>query len=45
MLLRGGLLTIGVATLISRLDPVLTILSEVLLVLAALCLIPGRSPP
>lgn len=39
-LLVGGLLTIVVATLVARVDPVLTILSEVLLVLAALCLIP-----
>jgi putative ABC transport system permease protein len=39
-LLACGLLTIGLATLIAQVDPVLTILSEVLLVLAALCLIP-----
>jgi putative ABC transport system permease protein len=39
-LLVGGLLTIAFATLIARLDPLLTILAEVLLVVAAVCLIP-----
>jgi putative ABC transport system permease protein len=39
-LLVGGILTIGGATLVAQVDPVLTILAEVLLVLAALCVIP-----
>jgi putative ABC transport system permease protein len=39
-LLVAGLLTIGLATLIAQLAPGLTILAEVLLVLAALCVIP-----
>ncbi len=39
-LLALGLLTLGVATLIAQLDPLLTILAEVLLVGAALCVIP-----
>lgn len=39
-LLIAGLMTIVVATFLARVDPVLTIVSEVLLVLAALCLIP-----
>jgi len=39
-LLLSGLVIVAVATLIAQLDSVLTILSEVLLVLAALCVIP-----
>jgi len=39
-LLCGGLATIAVATVVAELDPILTILSELLLVLSALCLIP-----
>lgn len=39
-LLAIGLTTIVVATLIAQLDPLLTIVAEVLLVLAALCVIP-----
>ncbi len=39
-LLAGGLLTIALATLVARIDPLLTIPAELLLVIAALCLIP-----